>query len=85
MIDYNQLEAAGNPIIPRDAGFDGKRFRAFAELARIAKAHGSLVVGQVCHPGRQVAENINANPISASDVQLEGTSSDICHKSCAIR
>ena len=46
MIDYNQLEAAGNPIIPRDAGFEGERFEAFAELAKMAKAHGSLVVGQ---------------------------------------
>ncbi len=74
MIDYNQLEAAGNAIIPRDAGFEGKRFEAFAELGKMAKAHGSLVVGQVSHPGRQVMANINSNPISASDVQLEGLS-----------
>jgi hypothetical protein len=77
MIDYNQLEAAGNPIISRDAGFEGVGFGAFAELARMAKAHGSLVVGKVSHPGRQVAENINAGPIPTSDVQLEGMPSDI--------
>jgi 2,4-dienoyl-CoA reductase-like NADH-dependent reductase (Old Yellow Enzyme family) len=52
MIDYNQLKAAGNPIISRDAGFEGVRFGAFAELARVAKAHESLVAGQVSHPGR---------------------------------
>ena len=63
---------AGNLIIPRDAGFEGERFGAFAELAKMAKAHGSLVVGQVGHPGRQVGDNINADPISASDVQLKG-------------
>jgi 2,4-dienoyl-CoA reductase-like NADH-dependent reductase (Old Yellow Enzyme family) len=77
MIDHNQLKAAGYPIIPRDAGFKGERFEAFAELAEMAKAHGNLVVGQVSHPGRQVAENINADPISASDVQLEGSPYDV--------
>ncbi|KAI1872169.1 uncharacterized protein JN550_003888 [Neoarthrinium moseri] len=72
MVDYNQLEAAGNPIVPRDAAFSGERFEAFKELATQGKKHGSLVIAQVSHPGRQVAENINTNPISASDVQLEG-------------
>jgi len=31
MIDYDQLEAAGNPIIPRGAEFKGERFEAFKE------------------------------------------------------
>lgn len=70
MIDYDQLEAAGNPIIPREAGFSGERFEAFKELAKEAKAHGSLIVAQVSHPGRQVESRINNNPVSASDVQL---------------
>jgi 2,4-dienoyl-CoA reductase-like NADH-dependent reductase (Old Yellow Enzyme family) len=73
MIDYDQLEAMGNPIVPRDAEFSGPRFDAFKDLATAAKAHGSLIVGQVSHPGRQVENRINPNPISASDVQLEGT------------
>jgi 2,4-dienoyl-CoA reductase-like NADH-dependent reductase (Old Yellow Enzyme family) len=77
MTNYNQLEAAGNPILSRDTGFEGVRFGAFAELARVAKAHESLVVGKVSHLGRQVVENINAGPIPTSDVQLEGVSSDI--------
>jgi 2,4-dienoyl-CoA reductase-like NADH-dependent reductase (Old Yellow Enzyme family) len=72
MIEYDQLEAMGNPIIPRDAEFSGHRFEAFKELAAQAKAHGSLVVGQVSHPGRQVESRIQKNPISASDVQLQG-------------
>jgi 2,4-dienoyl-CoA reductase-like NADH-dependent reductase (Old Yellow Enzyme family) len=72
MIEYDQLEAMGNPIIPPDAEFSGPRFEAFKELAAQAKAHGSLVVGQVSHPGRQVENRIQKNPISASDVQLEG-------------
>lgn len=71
MIDYDQLEAAGNPIIPGDAPFSGLRFERFRDLATAAKAHGSLVVMQVSHPGRQVHARINDHPISASDVQLE--------------
>ena len=72
MIEYDQLEAMGNPIIPRDAEFSGPRFEAFKELGAAAKAHGSLCVGQVGHPGRQVESRIQKGPISASDIQLEG-------------
>ncbi|KAL2426022.1 NADH-dependent flavin oxidoreductase nadA [Exophiala dermatitidis] len=71
MIDYDQLEGRGNPIIPLEAPFSGERFEAFKELATQAKAHGSLIVAQVSHPGRQVESSINADPVSASDVQLE--------------
>ncbi|KAI4121954.1 MAG: hypothetical protein LQ347_006683 [Umbilicaria vellea] len=72
MIEYDQLEAAGNAIIPRTASFSGERFDAFADLAAASKKHGSLIVGQVSHPGRQVESRIQKNPVSASDVQLEG-------------
>jgi 2,4-dienoyl-CoA reductase-like NADH-dependent reductase (Old Yellow Enzyme family) len=73
MLEYDHLEAMGNPIIPREADFSGPRFEAFKALATAAKAHGSLIVGQVSHPGRQVEDRIQKNPISASDVQLEGS------------
>ena len=72
MIAYDQLEAPGNPIIPDDAPFSGERFEAFKEMGAVSKAHGSLVVGQVSHPGRQTEERLQSNPVSASDVQLEG-------------
>ncbi|KAH0439145.1 hypothetical protein CcaCcLH18_02940 [Colletotrichum camelliae] len=72
MLDYDQLEAAGNPIIPPAAPFSGERFEGFRKVAEAAKKHGSLVHAQLSHPGRQVASNINPHPISASDVQLEG-------------
>lgn len=72
MMEFDQLEAAGNPIIPRTAPFSGERFEAFKELARESKAHGSLIVGQVSHPGRQCEQRIQPDPVSASDVQLEG-------------
>lgn len=73
MMEYDQLEAAGNPIIPRTAKPEGKRFEAFRRLAAESKAHGSLIVGQVSHPGRQVGSRIQKDPVSASDVHLEGT------------
>ena len=72
MIEYDHLEAAGNTVVPRDAEFSGERFERFRELASAAKAHGSLVVMQLSHPGRQVGEHIQPYPISASDVRLEG-------------
>ena len=72
MIDYDQLEAAGNPIIPRTASFDGERFEAFKDMATQAKKHGCLFVGQISHPGRQCESRIQKTPVSASDVQLEG-------------
>lgn len=71
MIEYDQLEAAGNPIVPRGAPFSGERFDAFRNLATATKKHGSLAVAQVSHPGRQVTDDIQKNPISASDVRLE--------------
>lgn len=72
MLDFDQLQAPGNAIIPPKAPLSGPRFEAFKAVATAARAHGSLVLSQICHPGRQVAANINQNPISASDVQLEG-------------
>lgn len=72
MIEYDQLEAAGNPIVPRGAQPTpgDKRFEAFRELGKQAKAHGSLLVAQVSHPGRQCESKIQKDPISASDVHL---------------
>ena len=32
MIEYEHIEAAGNSIIPLDAGFEGERFEAFKKL-----------------------------------------------------
>jgi len=54
--------------------------RPVKELAAQAKTHGSLIVGQVSHPGRQVENRIQKNPISASDVQLEGKHSWTNHQ-----
>ncbi|KAH9208775.1 hypothetical protein DL95DRAFT_428499 [Leptodontidium sp. 2 PMI_412] len=72
MIEYDQLEAMSNRIIPLEAGFSGPRFEAFKELATAAKTHGSLIVGQVSHSGLQAENRLQKNPISTSDIQLEG-------------
>lgn len=72
MIEYDQLEAPGNLIIPIDEAAEGERFEAYKELAAAAKKEGSLFVAQLSHPGRQVSEDVQKHPISASDVQLEG-------------
>ncbi|ESZ98187.1 NADH oxidase [Sclerotinia borealis F-4128] len=73
MIEYDHLEAMGNPIIPLEAPFEGERFERFAAMAKAGKAHGSLMVAQVGHPGRQALSQVQAYPISASDIQLKGT------------
>ena len=39
-------------------------------MTSAAKAHGSLIVAQLSHPGRQGPATLNPDPVSASDVQL---------------
>lgn len=71
VIDFVSLEAPGNMIIAPDHPFEGERFEAFKELATQAKKQGSLITAQLNHPGRQVAKELNPDPVSASDIQLE--------------
>ena len=52
MFEYDHLEAAGNPIIPVDAPYEGERFENFSRMATEGKKHGMLMVGQVSHPGK---------------------------------
>ncbi|TEY70342.1 hypothetical protein BOTCAL_0106g00170 [Botryotinia calthae] len=73
MVEYDHLESMGNSIIPLEAPFEGERFERFAAMAKAGKAHGSLMVAQVGHPGRQVENRVQPNPISASDVQLKSS------------
>lgn len=67
MVRYDAVEAYGNPILVDD---HDNRLAKFRAVAQAAKAHGSLVVAQLNHPGRQGTSNLNPNPVSASDVQL---------------
>ena len=72
MPEYDQIAAPGDPVVPIDAPFHGDRFEAFKELAEVGKLHGSLMLGQLNHPGRQMDHRIQEHPISASDVGQEG-------------
>ncbi|KAI0112591.1 NADH:flavin oxidoreductase/NADH oxidase [Nemania sp. FL0031] len=69
----DHLEAPGNAIVPKGASFSDERFERFSDLSREAKAYGSLIVAQLSHPGRQMSKDMKTQPISASDVRLEGT------------
>jgi 2,4-dienoyl-CoA reductase-like NADH-dependent reductase (Old Yellow Enzyme family) len=71
MVDLVNLEAPGNMIVPVDPPDLSSRVEAWSELARGAKRHGSLIVGQVSHPGRQVDSRLQTDPVSASDVHLD--------------
>jgi 2,4-dienoyl-CoA reductase-like NADH-dependent reductase (Old Yellow Enzyme family) len=68
MVKYDAVEAYGNPILPDN--HDG-RVEAFREVAEATKRHGSLLVAQLSHPGRQGSAALNPHPVSASDVQLK--------------
>ncbi|KAK3718156.1 hypothetical protein LTR37_005271 [Vermiconidia calcicola] len=68
MLKYDAVEAFGNPILPDN---HDNRVEAFAEVNKLTKAHGSLSIAQLSHPGRQGGAALNPNPISASDVQLK--------------
>jgi len=61
------LEAKGNAIIDKDSSWDP--VEAFKPVIATSKAHGSLVIGQLTHAGRQTPSHVNPNPVSASDVQ----------------
>lgn len=49
MIRYDAVEAYGNPILPDN---HDNRVSAYAQVAKVAKAHGSLFIAQLSHPGR---------------------------------
>jgi 2,4-dienoyl-CoA reductase-like NADH-dependent reductase (Old Yellow Enzyme family) len=67
MVSYSAVEAFGNPILVDD--HDG-RVEHFRAVTAVAKKHGSLIVAQLSHPGRQGSKWLNPDPVSASDVHL---------------
>ncbi|KAJ0164596.1 NADH oxidase [Colletotrichum tanaceti] len=69
--EFDYMGAAGDMIITPECEPAGERFEAFKAVAAAGKAHGSLMVAQVNHPGRQVPKKIQPNPISASAIKLE--------------
>jgi 2,4-dienoyl-CoA reductase-like NADH-dependent reductase (Old Yellow Enzyme family) len=69
-IEYDHLDSVADLVIAPESPFEGERFEAFKAIAAAGKTNGSLMIGQVTHPGRQVEKRINKHPISASDIQL---------------
>ena len=69
-IEYDQLDAIADMVITQKDQTSGPRFEAFKALATAAKAHGSLIVAQVTHPGRQLSSNLRKDTISASAIPL---------------
>jgi len=69
-IDYEGLEARGNMIVDERSSFDP--VENLKEAVKASKAHGSLVIGQLTHGGRQTSIDVTGKegkPVSASDVQ----------------
>lgn len=62
MVDARYLERCGNPIL--DARSDLEAFRRFA---RAGKSHGSAIIAQLSHPGRQVNRFIAPDPLAPSE------------------
>ncbi|KAF2162805.1 hypothetical protein M409DRAFT_26660 [Zasmidium cellare ATCC 36951] len=67
MVRHDAVEGFGNPILEHNRD---DRVDAFKKVTAAAKAHGSLIIAQLSHPGRQGSKALNPNPVSASDVQL---------------
>ncbi|KAK7931841.1 hypothetical protein PG985_002553 [Apiospora marii] len=68
MLKYDAVEGYGNAIMCDD---HDSRVKAFRRVTSAAKKHGSLMIAQISHPGRQGNAVLNPNPVSASDVQLQ--------------
>lgn len=62
----------GNAIIDRD--LHRNYLEDYKEVARAAKSYGSLVLGQLSHPGRQVSITIQPYPESSSGIEHPPTS-----------
>ena len=57
-------------IIDLSSPFSGPRFEGFKAIAAAGKASGSLIIGQICHQGRQTLRKFNDEVIAPSAVQL---------------
>uniref|UniRef100_A0A914P943 NADH:flavin oxidoreductase/NADH oxidase N-terminal domain-containing protein n=1 Tax=Panagrolaimus davidi TaxID=227884 RepID=A0A914P943_9BILA len=70
MVDQMHLESPGNTIITKELDLPHRR-EIWKNLASKAKQHGTLIIAQISHAGRQTALIVNQHPFSSSDVQLK--------------
>ncbi|KAK8069380.1 hypothetical protein PG994_005996 [Apiospora phragmitis] len=68
MLKYDAVEGYGNAVLCDD---HDNRVEAFRRVTAAAKKHGSLMIAQISHPGRQGNAVLNPHPVSAGDVQLQ--------------
>ncbi|MCH9779820.1 MAG: oxidoreductase, partial [Alphaproteobacteria bacterium] len=65
-VDRLHLEHAGNCVFD-----DESPGEAFAAIAKAGKRHGTKMLMQLAHSGRQTPEAINPHPVSISDLRLD--------------
>ncbi|KZL78744.1 NADH oxidase [Colletotrichum tofieldiae] len=70
LIDPEHFEAPGNSVVSLGSPFSGRRFEAFSEMADATKVDGSLLIGQVLHPGRVADPSVQPRSIIASNVEM---------------
>lgn len=68
MVHPEHLEAPGNVVLHKPVF---EHLDTFKQVVKLAKADGGVFVGQISHPGRQTAAELQPHPVSASDVKLE--------------
>jgi 2,4-dienoyl-CoA reductase-like NADH-dependent reductase (Old Yellow Enzyme family) len=66
MIDRRYLERAGNVVVEEESGL--AELRAWAATVH---AQGSVLWGQISHPGRQCPRLVNLHPLAPSPIQLD--------------
>lgn len=67
--DARYPEAKKNACIDPEIASHDEYVKAYKPVIDAAKAHGSLVIAQVTHAGRQTSDQIAPTPVSSSDVQ----------------
>ncbi|MBK8456753.1 MAG: NADH:flavin oxidoreductase/NADH oxidase family protein [Phyllobacteriaceae bacterium] len=69
IVDRTHLERGGNLAI--DGAQSNEALSSLAAMAQAAKAHGSLIVMQLNHAGRQTQKMINKHPLAPSNIGLK--------------
>lgn len=69
VVDRWHLERGGNLAI--DGAQSNAAISALADIAKAAKADGSLIIAQLNHAGRQTQKMINKHPKAPSDIGLK--------------
>lgn len=67
--DARYPEAKKNACIDPAIASHDEYVKAYKKVIEAANKHGSLVIGQLTHAGRQTSNEIQETPVSSSDVQ----------------